>query len=167
MGATKVSTSLTDNESLKSSSSSTIPSPSERLRPSRKPRAGIKASEVRVSIKVDTVQTACPCCGNILNVRLPFIHEDKLYYEQFVTHLTPLECRFMKALITERLRGGLFITKDKMLSEMYVNQGLDEPETSYKALDVIIFRLREALEFWPITIVTNWGQGYALHFRGE
>lgn len=100
-------------------------------------------------------------------MRLPFIYDSRLYYESFVGQMSPLETKFMSCLIRERLRGGLFVSKDSILSDLYVNSGREEPEYSDKALDVIVYRLREMLEFWPITIVTKWGYGYALHFRGE
>lgn len=67
-----------------------------------------------------------------------------------------------QALMIEKLNSnfGKCVSKAALHHHLYSDDADGGPEE--KILDVMVCRIRELIEGWPITIVTHWGKGYEL-----
>lgn len=106
--------------------------------------------------------TLCPCCGNILQVRWPFIYHGTMFFGTFATRLAPVEQSIMNELLKlARLDPTAFIRRPK-LAEIIYNYNFPRKTAPRDVLSGRITVLRQKLRETLLFIQLDRRLGYRL-----
>lgn len=108
-----------------------------------------------------TTPTLCPCCGNTLQVRWPFIYKSNLHFGEDVIRLAPMEVRMLQLLLAGARLQRPFIPTEELF-EVGWGTGHGPVATAKTAVASRILTFRRKIAHLSIHIVARRGYGYYL-----